>query len=105
MTIRMIAPLAGALVLSVVSMGQSIASDHEFRYAQAELATEGGAIDVYARIARLAADVCDERLGRHSLVKKRAAHDRCEAEVIENLVTDINDPRLTYLHAAKSHDA
>ena len=105
MTRKITLALAGAAALSVMSAGHSYASDHELRYARAELATDSGAIEVYGRIARLAADVCDERLGRQTLVRNRAGHDRCEAEIIESLVSDIDDPRLSYLHAVETHNA
>lgn len=97
--------LAGVVVLSAVMAGHGYANDHELRYARAELTTDSGAVEVYGRILKVAANVCDEQLGRQTLVRNRVEHDRCEAEIVEKLVNDIDDPRLSYLHAVETHDA
>ncbi len=105
MTNKLILAMAGAAALSILSVGETRASDHQLRYAAAELTTDSGAINVYSRIQELAKEVCNDRYGRHSIVKARAVRDRCEADVIEELVSDIGDPRLDKLHAANGRRA
>ena len=105
MTNKLILAMAGAAALSILSVGETRASDHQLRYAAVELTTNSGAINVYSRIQELAKEVCNDRYGRHSIVKARAVRDRCEANVIEELVSDIGDPRLDKLHAANGRRA
>ena len=100
MTAKLITAFACAAALGVFAPGASSATDLELRYARSELATDNGADEVYRRIQDVAANVCNERFGRHSIVKYRAARDRCVADAIDDLVSQVNDSRVNDLHAA-----
>lgn len=96
--------LAGAAALSMISVGDGYANDHQLRYAQAELSTDAGALNVYSRINEIAQDVCGEQYGGPKLVKYRAARERCIDNVVEYLVEEVGDARLTEIHNA-AHQA
>ncbi len=89
---------AGALV-TLMSMDVAVAADREYRYARADLASAGGAEHIYAEINEIAEDVCYDQYGGSRLVTYRAERERCIDEVVENLVADIDDPRLSRVHA------
>lgn len=100
MTKKLTNAVAGALALSAASVGGAQAADYQLRYNTAELASADGAAGIYERIQHAAADYCNDRYGRQSIVKYRAARDRCVSNVVEDLVRQVNDPRLNDLHAS-----
>lgn len=100
MTARLITSLVCAAALGAFAPGAASADDLELRYARSELATDSGAADVYRRIQDVAANVCNDRFGRHSIVKYRAARERCVTDIVKELVGQVSDPRIDDLHAA-----
>jgi UrcA family protein len=92
--------LAGAAVLSMFSVGDGYANDHQLRYAPAELSTDAGVINVYDRIHGVAKNVCGEQYGGPKLVKYRASRERCIDNVVEYLVEEVGDARLSEIHFA-----
>lgn len=99
MTRKLMTAMAGAAALGLVSIGGAHAGGYEVRYSASELNSNGGAADVYAKIKNAAADYCNDRLGRDSVVKYRAARERCVANVTQELVSKVGDRRVEELHA------
>jgi len=70
------------------------------RYAPTELATDAGVLNVYDRIHGVAKDICAEQYGGPKLVKYRASRERCIDNVVEYLVEEVGDARLSEIHFA-----
>ena len=102
---KILTALAGAVVLGAVSMGGASASGYEVRYSQSHLKSSGGAAEVYAKIQNAATEYCDSRLGSQSVVKYRAARERCVSDVTQELVNKVGDARVEELHERSSGHA
>ncbi|GJL92883.1 UrcA family protein [Hyphococcus sp.] len=92
--------IASAAALSMFSVSDSYANDHQLRYAPVELTTDSGVLNVYNRIHEVAQDVCGEQFGGPKLVKYRASRERCVDNVVEYLVEEVGDARLSEIHFA-----
>lgn len=93
-----------AAALSLMSAGAGYADGHQLRYAPTELSTDSGALNVYNRIHEVAQDVCGEQYGGPKLVKYRASRERCIDNIVEYLVEEVGDQRLSEIHNA-AHQA
>ncbi len=98
-TIKLIMMLAGAATLNSMSIEPANAENHEVRYDANELLTISGAEHVYSEIHATAIEVCGEEYGGHRLVKYRAERERCIVEVVDELVSEVNHPQLSTVHA------
>jgi|GEM_PF-2261591 len=98
-TVKLMMMLAGAATLSSMSIEPANAENHEVRYAASELSTISGAEHVYSEIHATAIEVCGEEYGGHRLVKYRAERERCIVEVVDELVSEVNHPQLSSVHA------
>jgi len=92
--------LAGVATLSFMSINAAYAQDREFRYATAELSSLSGAENIYSRIQDTANKLCGDEYGGFRLVTHAAERERCVVDVVRELVTEINHPRLNQVHTA-----
>ena len=93
---KLVAVTAGAALMSVAFTSASYAGD--ISYASFELTTDEGAGAVYQRIQAAAKQKCDDRLNHDSVIKYHAVRERCVSDVVEELVNQVNDPRLDKIH-------
>ena len=93
---KLFAVTAGAALMSVAFTSASYAGD--LSYASSELSTDEGAVGVYKRIQVAAEQKCDGRLNHDSVIKYHAVRERCVSDVVDELVNQVNDPRLDKIH-------
>ncbi|WP_165793904.1 UrcA family protein [Hyphococcus luteus] len=96
---KLIITAAGAAALSIGFSTASFAGDAQLRYASVELTTQSGAMDVYHRIQKVAAETCDARLNHDSVIKYSAVRESCVANAVDELVARVNDERIDSIHA------
>lgn len=89
-----------ALVSSVASAAP--ADSFKFHYAGYELASDGGANALYARISKVAAAKCSA--GVRASITQRLAAQRCASDMAGQFVQKIGDQRLVALHASVSNE-
>ena len=87
-----------AAISSVAAIGAAQAGDHaNFSYKESELQSTATISDLYRRIESRAQNVCGADDARALYAQKTAAE--CEANLVEEWVAGINDPRLNRMHA------
>lgn len=90
--------VAIAAISSVAAIGAAQAGDHvDFSYKQSDLQSTASVHELYKRLENRAESACGVADARALYAKQTAA--QCEADLIEDWVAGINDPRLSRMHA------
>ncbi|MFO1401895.1 MAG: UrcA family protein [Steroidobacteraceae bacterium] len=87
-----LAGLASAQAADLAAERPSVA----VRYDDLNLASDGGARRLYARLQQAAVRVCP---GGHDRDRTRAARRACQAQAVDAAVLQVSSPRLAALHA------
>ncbi|MEQ8934372.1 MAG: UrcA family protein [Amphiplicatus sp.] len=96
---RLFIPLAVTIAVAASSAVPAFARDRvEFRYRTAELATEEGAQLLHERLRARAARLCDT-WGSDEFLP--GVVEECAADLADQWVNEINDPRLSKVHARR----
>lgn len=98
MTLKSIALIAISAATLATPALAAPADRIQLRYNTAELVTATGASKLYDRIQTEAQEACSDNNTRPLRVKTLI--DRCEADLVEGWVAQIDDTRLNSIHAA-----
>jgi UrcA family protein len=105
-TYRRSLALAGAcaaLAVTTVSFAAPPSDDPPsvaVRYDDLNLATTAGVSELYSRISHAARAVCPDPYSRDLGIV--AASERCRAAAVTRAVSEVNNPQLALLHAART---
>jgi UrcA family protein len=94
--------LAAGALITMISASPAAASDREYRFAGADLSNASGVEHVYSEIYEIAEEICDEQYDGSRLVRYRAERERCIVEVVDDLVVEVDHPRLSRVHAREA---
>ncbi len=90
---------AAAALMACASLTQAHAGAYELRFAEAALSTDSGVERLYGEIVAVAEEYCDDYFRGYRMVRNRANRERCVDDVIVDIVSDIDHPRLYEEHA------
>ena len=81
---------------AVLGFGQTaLAKEYAMSYSAQELTTAAGVKDVHARIVKVARRYCPT----YTKIRDLKEVHQCVADVVEDLVTKVDNPQLTSYHA------
>lgn len=87
---------AGAMLASVSS---SFAAERQLRFSEEQLANDSGATAAYEQIVQISEEICIENFDGARLVRYRAERERCIIELVDQAITDAENPALSAIHA------
>lgn len=92
------------LMAPVASAGETVtarsgAASRVVRYGDLDLTSQADAQQLYARLQYASERVCGSRPDERDL-KLQRLHDKCVSEALANAVGQVNDTKLSALHAA-----
>lgn len=93
-----------AIILAGLSFAapQATAKDFTVKYKPSEVQTAEGRANVYARIEKTARELCAYQYSPPYAVLLKNRMDRCLRRTVEGFIRDIDQSKLTALHAAKT---
>ena len=92
--------ISALAVSALFSVSTAFAQDYTFAYNPVELSTTEGVQSVHNRIVEQAEDICADSYGSTRHLVLQSAVQRCEGEVVGELVVKIDDEGLTQVYLA-----